>query len=99
MVALENMNEMPMHNYPDLPRENIEPWCLFIEGLESAEKCRLLHSIWDILSSFEQNLVILDLKAFVSMPKLPISVSDASQSDDAAGVLEATTTDAHEESD
>jgi hypothetical protein len=76
------MGEMPMHNYPDLPRENIEPWCSFIESLESSEKCRLLRSIWDILTSFEQNLVIVDLKAFIAMPRQQLEGEDISLSED-----------------
>jgi hypothetical protein len=60
------MEELPMHNYVDLPRENIEPWCVFFEGLESVEKCSLLRQIWSLLTSTEQNLVINDMKTFLS---------------------------------
>lgn len=73
LFCLDKMNAMPMHNYEDLPRSNIEPWCSFLESLPSCEKCLLLKEIWVLLTSFEQNLVIVDLKAFLnqSMSKDP----------------------------
>ena len=56
---------MPMHNYLDLPREDIASWCTFLIGLPPTEKNGLLKSLWEILTSFEQNLVIVDLKEFL----------------------------------
>ena len=60
----ENMEEMPMHNYVDLPRSKIEPWIVYFGSLVADEKVTLMKDTWALLTSFEQNLVILDLKTF-----------------------------------
>lgn len=60
------MKEMPMHNYSDLPRETIEPWVQFLESLDATSKIQLMERSWNALTSFEQNLVIVDLKEFFS---------------------------------
>jgi hypothetical protein len=66
LFSSEKMIPMPMHNYEDLPIENIQPWCQFLENLQSDKKCELLKQMWELLTSFEQNLVIVDLKTFLT---------------------------------
>ena len=63
-IEAENMREMPMHNYEDLPRSTIEPWVAFLESLSSNDKVALMKKTWELLTSSEQNLVIVDLKTF-----------------------------------
>ena len=36
LFHLDKMCEMPMHNYQDMTRENIEIWCSFFESLPRA---------------------------------------------------------------
>ena len=61
---VENMQEMPMYNYEDLPRSIIEPWIAFFESLSADRKVELMRNAWALLTPSEQNLVILDLKTF-----------------------------------
>ena len=75
---LENMKEMPMHNYSDLPRQTIEPWVEFLESLGEHEKCELMEKLWKSLESYEQDRVVIDLKEFLRTGKATTSIDDGS---------------------
>jgi len=66
-VAVDMMVDMPLHNYHDLPRAHIEPWCAYFESCASEEKTRLLEQVWGKLSGLEQTAVITDLRLFLGM--------------------------------
>jgi hypothetical protein len=66
-VAVDMMVEMPLHNYHDLPRAALEPWCAFFEACAGPEKTRVFEEIWGLLSSPEQTAVIADLRLFLGM--------------------------------
>jgi hypothetical protein len=66
-VAVEMMVEMPLHNYHDLPRAALEPWCAFFEQAAPAEKTRLFTEIWGVLTPPEQTAVIADLRLFLGL--------------------------------
>ena len=66
-VTAAVMVEMPLHNYHDLPRAAIEPWCAFFEACAPAEKTRLFEQVWGMLSGAEQTAVIADLRLFLGM--------------------------------
>lgn len=60
----DNMIDMPMHNYADLPASRIPSWISYFRGLSSENKTDLLARVWGILNSQEQNAVIVDLRSF-----------------------------------
>ena len=66
-VAVEMMIEMPMHNYHDLPRAFVEPWCSYFESCSSDEKTHIFKEIWAKLTSGEQTAVVADLRLFMNM--------------------------------
>lgn len=66
-VTEEMMVAMPLHNYHDLPRTALEPWCAFFEQQDSEEKTRLFQEIWERLTDQEQTAVIADLRLFLGM--------------------------------
>jgi tetratricopeptide (TPR) repeat protein len=69
MIVPEAMIDMPLHNYPDLPRERIQLWCDYFKGLSPENKRTFFQAIWNkILTSDEQNDVISDLKLLMSQP-------------------------------
>lgn len=59
------MMALPLHNYHDLPRASIEPWCSHFESCAAQEKTRVLAQVWGLLSDHEQTAVIADLQAFL----------------------------------
>jgi hypothetical protein len=59
------MKPMPLHNYEDMPRENIESWCIWFSKLSKEEKTNILEKIWKNLSGKDQTAVLEDLKLFV----------------------------------
>jgi hypothetical protein len=65
-ITEEFMVPMPLHNYEDLPRSNIAPWCDYFKDLPSDKKTALLEKMWDTLTDMEQNAVIVDLRVFIS---------------------------------
>jgi hypothetical protein len=66
-VTEEMMVEMPLHNYHDLPRAGIEPWCSYFEACDPEEKTSLFEQVWNMLSGMEQTAVVADLKLFLGM--------------------------------
>lgn len=64
-VTEDMMVDMPLHNYHDLPRSQIEPWCEYFESCEPNEKTHIFKEIWDKINSVEQTAVISDLKLFL----------------------------------
>jgi hypothetical protein len=69
IIREENMIAMPMENYADLPSSRISNWLEFFIGQSSEEKTELLASYWSLLSSPEQNAVVMDLKTFFGNPR------------------------------
>ena len=65
-ITVEMMFPMPMHNYPDLPMDLISTWCNFFQSVSSDTKTSILEQFWHVLSSKEQNDVIIDLQLFMS---------------------------------
>jgi len=65
-ITVDMMLPMPLHNYPDLPRERISQWCDYFKSLSVEEKLSLMTKIWGTLSSEEQHAVITDLRVFTS---------------------------------
>lgn len=68
-VSEEMMQPMPMHNYPDLPMNQIQSWCDYFQSLDSNSKTDILEQCWYALSAKEQNDVVLDLQLFMSQAK------------------------------
>lgn len=65
-VTAEVLPAMPMDNYRDLPRSNIEAFCAYFENQTSDDKTIILKSLWDILTNAEQTTVVTDLRLFVA---------------------------------
>ena len=65
LVTVDMMTPMPMHNYEDLSRDKIEPWCAYFDSCPTSEKTTILEHIWQSLSSKEQNDVMMDMKLFI----------------------------------
>lgn len=63
----EQMPDMPMHNYVDLPIENIPSWRSYFATLSAADKTELLKSMYTSLNTNEQGLVIQDLSVFIRL--------------------------------
>jgi hypothetical protein len=81
-VTVDMMMPMPMHNYEDLPRANIEPWCAFFECCDPAEKTLILEQIWNKLSGKEQNDVVMDMRLFIGQAVERASFSSASATEE-----------------
>lgn len=85
-VTAEVMIPMPLHNYPDLPRERIQLWCDYFRDLDVERKRLIFEAIWNkILLSEEKNDVILDLKLLFSQS---IQSSDEAPNKDFADIDE-----------
>lgn len=63
----EQMPDMPMHNYADLPIEDLPAWRNYFTSLTPALKTGLLKSMYSSLNSKEQGLVIQDLSVFIKL--------------------------------
>lgn len=65
-LTAEMMMPMPLHNYPDLPKENIQSWCDFFASLSVEGKTSIFKRIWDKLDAGERDAVVFDLKVFIA---------------------------------
>jgi tetratricopeptide (TPR) repeat protein len=73
------MADMPLHNYPDLPRERVALWCdYFKNSLDMEGKKLVFQAIWNkLLTTEEKTDIIMDMKLLFSQ-SLGIPESDAS---------------------
>jgi len=79
-ITPDTMIDMPLHNYPDLPRERISVWCNYFQSLNIESKQLVFQAIWNkILSSDEQNDIIMDLKLLLNQTLEIPSSSDQQQ--------------------
>lgn len=81
-VTVEMMMPMPMQNYEDLPRGDIEPWCSFFESCSSEEKTMILEQVWNKLSDKEQNDVVVDMRMFIGQAVERASFVSASSNEE-----------------
>ena len=64
------MVPMPLHNYEDLPRRDIEPWCEYFKRLSGVDKTDVFRRIWEGLNEAEREAVVQDLKLFITAAHL-----------------------------
>ncbi len=70
------MISMPMTNYEDdLGREQIAAWCDYFNAQNQATKLSLFKQIWALLTSEEQNDVIVDFKLLMGRSSDALSSS------------------------
>jgi len=69
-VQATSMVPMPLHNYTDLPRKDIELWCDFFKQLSGSDKTEVFRRIWEGLNEEERDAVIQDLKVFITAAHL-----------------------------
>lgn len=66
-ITPDLMSDMPLHNYPDLPRARIQCWANYFSTAPTEEKNEILKKLWnEYLSSEEKNDIIVDLKMLFS---------------------------------
>ena len=65
-MKADMMPDMPMHNYVDLPIENIVAWRDYFLSLSGSEKTNLLKMMYISLNSTDQGMVIQDLGIFIN---------------------------------
>ena len=85
-IVPDVMVDMPLHNYPDLPRERIHVWADFFRALDTENKKVFFESIWNkVLNNEEKNDVIVDLRLLFAetvAPPAPVnSKSDINELD------------------
>lgn len=73
---------MPLQNYEDLPRRDIEPWCAYFKQLSGVDKTDVFRRIWEGLSDEESDAVIQDLKVFITSGHLATDGIDINIDDD-----------------
>lgn len=66
MLTPEVMVAMPMENYIDLPRERLQNWFEFFIYMTSQQKRDLFRTVWENLSTEEQNDIVKDMKVLFS---------------------------------
>jgi tetratricopeptide (TPR) repeat protein len=83
LLTPEIMVAMPMENYIDLPKDRLQNWFDFFMTMTSQQKCDLFRTIWESLSSEEQNDIVKDMKVLFSSAALgPAAVEQVSGVED-----------------
>lgn len=83
MITPEVMVEMPMNNYVDLPKDRLQNWFDFFGSMSSQQKRELFQTVWENLTSEEQNDIVKDMKVLFSSAALgPVAQEVASGVED-----------------
>lgn len=88
----EQMPDMPMHNYADLPIDGIPSWRTFFHTLDSDAKTALLKMMYEVLNNQEQGLVIQDLSVFIKLASARAGIGSVPSSSGAGGEVPVTFT-------